>query len=183
MNPTTAIWIVCCLISHALTAQDLVQKKYIMYKTKVTDLQGLAHSGFIATIDDTAVYMTQRKFAMTFENLSLKGLQKYDVTGIDKISLRSTSSVKNGLLIGGIVGMLTGAITGYISTSNANTKQGFQIFVITPAEATLIGSVLGAGAGCLIGAGIGALSHKVFKIKGRKENLFDMREAMIRTLY
>jgi hypothetical protein len=183
MKKIAAIWIVCCLFNQTLPAQDLVQKKYIIYKTTITGLHGTNYKGFIATMDDTTVYMTKRKFALTFEYLSLKGLQKYDVSEIDRISMRSASSVKNGLLIGGIGGLLTGAIAGYVSTSNTNYKQGFQIYLVTPAEASLIGAVVGAGAGCLIGAGIGALSHKVFKIKGKKENLMGMHEAMLSTLY
>ena len=99
------IFIALGLICQALPAQDLVQKKYIAYHTTITDVLGKSHKGFIATIDDTAIFISKTKFALTFENLDLSGIEKFGYARIAKVDLKSRASVTQGVLIGGISGI------------------------------------------------------------------------------
>lgn len=171
-----------CVASHALYAQDLVQKKHIVYSTKIQDFSGHYHEGFIATMNDTAIFMSERKFAMTFENLDMSQLEKFSYTELNKVKLRPSGRIGRGALIGAVSGLLTGAIVGYCSTSATPPKTSFLNPVITRGQATLIGAVVGAGVGSLIGM-LCAHPWQVFKIHGKKINLDDMRETMIRKLY
>ncbi len=91
--------IVCLLIAFCgtiqfLQAQELVQKKHIVFDTKILDARGHNYKGFIATIDDTAVYMSEKKFALTFENLDLTHLEKFGYGDISTISLRASGKVR-----------------------------------------------------------------------------------------
>ena len=178
------IFIAFNLICQALPAQDLIQKKYIAYNTTITDVLGKSHKGFIATIDDTAIFISKTKFALTFENLDLSGLEKFGYARIAKVDLKSRASVTKGVLIGGISGILVGAIVGYSSVKRTGPNNLENLFepVVTPLQGSLIGAAIGAGFGSLVGAILGH-SKKVFKIKGKKDNLFEMKETMIKTLY
>jgi hypothetical protein len=184
MKPIICFSILLILTSQLLHAQDLVQKKHIVYKTTIRDIRGNQHSGYIATMDDTTVMMSREKFALTFENLNLNDLQKFGYADIVRIDLRSKAGVKTGVLIGGLTGMLAGAIIGYSSVKRTGPNHIGEIGVpiVTPAQAGLIGAAVGAGLGSLVGVILGH-SHKVFKINSRKEKLADMRETMISTLY
>ena len=167
-------------------AQELVQKKHIAYSTAIRDFQGKEHKGYIATMSDSAIFMSAQKFTMTFDELDLSKFQKYGYANIDKVKMRAAGTMKRSLLIGGIGGILVGSIIGYSSVSdNPPQNTGFDIplFKVTRTQATLIGAVVGAGVGCLVGAIIGGVSNKVFKIKGKKQNLFEMKDTMIGVLY
>lgn len=175
--------IAACRFSQA---QELVQKRHIVYSTSIRDFQGKEHRGFIATMDDSTIFMSAQKFTMTFDDLNLSSFQKYGYANIDKVSMRVGGHMKRSVLIGGIGGILVGGIVGYSSMNSENPQTtGFQVdlFKVTRTQATLIGAVVGAGVGCLVGAAIGGLSHKVFKIKGKKHNLFEMKDTMIGVLY
>jgi hypothetical protein len=177
------ILVTVCLFTQA---QELVQKKHIIYSTSIRDFQGKEHRGFIATMDDSTIFMSAQKFTMTFDDLDLSSFQKYGYANIDKVSMRAGGHMKRSVLIGGIGGILVGGIVGYSSMNGENPQpQSFEIelFKVTRTQATLIGAAVGAGVGCLIGAAIGGLSNKVFKIKGKKHNLFEMKDTMIGILY
>jgi hypothetical protein len=169
-----------------LQAQELVQKKYIVYETSMRDVAGQYHRGYIATLGDTTLFMSKKKFALTFENTDLKCFQKFGYTDIVRVDLRSSAGVKKGVLIGGITGMLAGAIVGYSSVKNTGPKQFGSVGIgspnVTQLQGGLIGAAIGAGLGSLVGVICGH-SHLKFKIHGRKDKFFDMRETMIRTLY
>jgi hypothetical protein len=168
------------------SGQELVQKKHIVYNTIIKDLNGKEYKGYIATMNDSTIFMSAQKFSMTFEDLNLNNFQKYGYAEIDKVSLKTYGKMKRSLLIGGISGILVGSIVGYSSVSaNPKPTTGFEIDLIkvTQGQATLIGAVIGAGVGCLAGAIIGGISNKVFKIKGKKQHLFEMKDTMIGELY
>jgi hypothetical protein len=183
MKQTICLLIVLCMTSRVLQAQELVQKKYIIYNTRIQDSTGHFHKGFIATIDDTAVFMSESKFALTFEHLDLTHLQKFGYADISTLSLRGSGKIGRGALIGGITGFLVGAIGGVISVQGTAPKGSIGYAPQpTPGEAALIVGVAGAGLGSLIGM-ICARSWKTFKIHGKKTNLDNMRETMISRLY
>lgn len=172
-----------CLAGYLLQAQELVQKKYIVFSTRVQETSGHIHNGFIATMDDTAVFMTEKKFALTFEKLDLTHLEKFGYADISTISLRAGGVTRRGALIGGIVGFVTGALAGIVAVQGSAPKNSISLFPQpSPAEAALIGGCVGGGLGSLIGM-LCAHPRKLFNIRGKKTNLDDMREAMIRRLY
>ncbi len=182
MRQIISLFIVLSLTCQLLQAQDLVQKKYVVYNTKIQDINGHLHEGFIATIDDTAVYMSERKFALTFEHLDLTQLQKFNYSDISKVKLRSSGKIGRGALIGATSGLLAGVIIGYSSVPGTPPKPSFLNPVITRGQATLIGAVVGAGVGSLIGM-LCAHPWQIFKIHGKKVNLDNMRKTMISSLY
>jgi hypothetical protein len=186
MKPLLCFWILLVPTGQILHAQELVQKKHIVYQTSIRDVHGNQHSGYIATMDDSTVIMSREKFALTFENLNLNDLQKFGYAEIVRVDLHSSAGVKKGMLIAGITGMIAGSIIGYSSVKRTGPNQFGDIGIgtpnVTPLQAALIGAAIGAGVGSLVGAICGH-SHQVFRINGRKEKLADMREAMIRTLY
>jgi hypothetical protein len=52
MKQIICSFIVVFLTSQVLQAQELVQRKYIVYNTKIQDITGHYHEGFVATMDD-----------------------------------------------------------------------------------------------------------------------------------
>jgi hypothetical protein len=174
------------LTCYGLQAQELVQKKYIEFDTKIHDLTGQKFKGYIATIDDTAVYLTQNEFALTFEKTDLTHMQKFGYRDISKLSIYANKVGKKGALIGGISGLVVGALIGYACTpKNPPTPHGIGYITysgFTPGVGAVVGGSVGLVVGSILGR-ICAHPRSVFRIHGQKSNLDDMREAMIKRLY
>lgn len=164
--------------------QELVQKAHIVYNTTIKDSQGREHKGYIATMNDSTIFMSAQKFSMTFEKLDLTNFEKFGYSNIEKVSLQERKFRKS-ILIGAISGFIIGGIVTYYSTSDPapKTLSNFQIISFTRTQSALAGAVFGAGVGCLLGAAVKGLTHKVFKIHGKRENLFEMKDKMISELY
>lgn len=183
MKQIICLFVALCLTGYLLKAQELVQKKYIIYNTKIQNTTGHVYNGFIAAINDSTVFLSEKKFALTFENLDLAHLQKFGYGDISTISLRASGSVRRGALIGGITGFVVGALAGVMAVQTSGPKNSSGLFPQpSPAEAALIGGFVVGGLGSLIGMICGH-THQVFQIHGKKAKLDDMREAMIRRLY
>lgn len=170
-----------CQITHA---QELDQKTHKVYCTTLKDVQGKEYKGYLATMNDSTIFMSSQKFSMTFEKLDLNNFQKYDCSNIEKVSLQERRFRKS-VLIGAISGFLIGGIFTYYNTNDPapKTLSNFQIVSFTRTQSAIAGAVIGAGVGCLLGAAIKGLTHRVFKIHGKRENLFEMKDAMIGELY
>jgi hypothetical protein len=155
-----------------------VQIRYIVFKTTLVDMHNITLRGFAATMDDSTLFMSREKFALTFEKVDLDAFQKHNYNEIKQVRLQRKGSVGRGILLGSLGGFLVGALVGAAQP----VQQSFLSEVNT--EGNVIGGAFtGAAVGCLVGAAIGALSHKVFTINGKRENLVKMQEAMIDRLY
>ena len=184
MKQIICLWIAFCLTQYSLQAQDLVQKKFFVYNTKIRDVNHNNHEGFIATMDDTSVYLSNIKFALTFENLDLNHLEKFRYNDVSSIFLSCRKKRVTGALIGGVSGMLVGALIGYSSLKSTGPKTLGSLFdpTITGPQGALIGAAIGVGVGSVLGLILSNGRH-TYKIHGKKANLDEMRERMIRTLY
>lgn len=157
-------------------AQKKKQDENIVYNVTVWDSNGAKHKGFIVSITDSSIFISPEKFVLTFENLKMKNLQEFEYPNIDKITLRPYLGIQKNIFKGTVGGLLLGVILGY-SIENPNNPYLYHSTQST-IESMLIGGTIGAGAGLLIGAGVGVLKYKVFKIRRTKSNLTQMRDAM-----
>ncbi len=178
-------WICCHLILFSMTFQfALAQKKnrdeHIVYNTTLWDSNGAKHKGFIVSITDSSIFISPETFAFTFENLDAKGFQEFYYPNIDQIILRPYLGIQKTIFKGAVGGLLLGVILGYYAESpnNPSLYHSTQSTI----ESMLIGGTIGAGAGLLIGAGVGVLKYKVFKIGRSKSNLVQMRDRMSQEL-
>src|SRR5277367_609252 len=124
MKQIFSFFILFNLTNQTIHAQVSPQKKYIIFKTKVIDIHNIIHKGFIATIDDSALYLAPKKYALTFSNIDLDGFSKFNCREIRKVILHKKGSIKRGMITGGQVGASVGVIIGFIQTNqNELTNQ------------------------------------------------------------
>jgi len=178
MKLITCFCIAFCFAGQILHAQVSEQKKFIVFKTTVIDDNNVSHHGFLATMDDSTLYLSPQKFALTFEKISLKGFKGFNYNQISVVNLQRKGSTGRAMIIGGVTGLLVGAIIGASQPVNAG---GFNT-IARPLDG-IIGAAIGGGIGCLLGAAISTLSKKVFVIGQQKEKLNNMRKTMISRLY
>jgi hypothetical protein len=175
MKQVFGFFILFNLTIQILQAQHTSKKKSIFFKTRVIDFQNVSHKGYIATLDDSTLFITPKKIAITFEKVNLNGFSKFNYSEIRKVNLHRTGRIVRGMILGGKIGLSAGLILGFSHPaqsvlSNAQVVNGFLL------------AFLGGGVGCLSGAAIGALSNKVFHINGRQDKLNEMEDKIISQL-
>jgi hypothetical protein len=167
------------LAGQILHAQDTLPEKHLVFKATVIDTLNNRHKGFLATINDSVLYLTGTMRYLTFEATNLNSFQKYNYHEIDKVLILRRASVGRGMAIGGVSGLIVGAVIG----ATRPVDQTKFLWGYQEVGNGVVGALIGGAAGCLIGAAIGALSQKVFTIGGQKDKLKKMRETMTARLY
>jgi hypothetical protein len=128
--------------------------------------------GFLVTIQDSSLYMSQAKSPISFGNVNLTSLEKFDYRYIQKVVVRKPGVVGRSILIGVIVGVAAGALIGY----SLGSDHGF--LALDAGGKAVVGGIIGAGAGTLVGGIIGNASQKKFMINGEWKSLQEMKESL-----
>jgi hypothetical protein len=178
MKQVLSLSIFFCLCAIHLSAQELHQKHFVTFNTTLHNIHNEKFKGYIATMDDSTLYLSKTVFALTFEDIDLKKFEKFGYSEINKVYLLRKNSVGSGLWIGSIAGLVVGTITGLSMEVRGQNFAG-----LTQLSNGILGALLGAGIGCIVGAGIGALSGRNFSVKGNKDKFQKMKETMIDRLY
>ncbi|MEI8005499.1 MAG: fibrobacter succinogenes major paralogous domain-containing protein [Bacteroidota bacterium] len=136
-----------CTTPPVMAQKDSVSKKKI-YKTwvKLTNGQG-TKKGVIYEIRDSSVLISDSREKKDYYKGNFR-TSKIDVSSIDKIKIRRVRRTENGALIGTLTGLAAGIIVGGLLTSaSGNTTAGGYVLF----------GIWGAGAGAIIGAGLGSM--------------------------
>jgi hypothetical protein len=153
-------------------AQDSTQHKHIAFKVTLTNLHSANYTGFLATMDDSAVYVSAQSLKFSFTHQNIFDLQKFGYQELGKVQIQRKNSAGRGFMFGAVgsfaaIEIYIFATAGQQSVYNFNTT-----------EKTIFFAIPGAILGGLIGMTIGAIIHKTFVINGMQANFQVMRSEM-----
>lgn len=166
------VLIVYTLIISMSKAQDTPYLKSAAYKViVVTNTEG-AIKGYLHSIYDTSVYISEKPVSFKGYVSNHAGLRTISYNDISSIRLRRKGSTGWGMLIGALTGAAVGAIAGLASGDDHPKTNTWCIPCFTAGEkAAALGLVSGM-TGFGVGAVVGAIAHKTFTINHNKE-MFD----------
>ncbi len=168
------------LVGISLCGQDTTGgKKLITFKVSFsTKTNQQPHYVYLVDVSDSAVvYMeTQVRFRGFAPNAGTKSLSYHQ---IEVATVQRKGAVGRGILFGGLGGMVLGGIIGAITYKPCDPcffdfGIGFDI---------MSGASIGLLGGGLIGGVTGALSKKIFRIGGNKENFEKMKLSVLDRAY
>jgi hypothetical protein len=142
------------------------------YMAYVYQPQHRAVKGYLVTIEDSSIFISQNKTPLSFANVNLAYSEKFDYKSIQKIRLNKPKVLGSSILIGAVVGIIAGALIGYASGDDSGW------FALTAADKAFVGGLIGGGAGTLVGTIIGKASEKKFLINGDWKSLEEMKESL-----
>jgi uncharacterized membrane protein YeaQ/YmgE (transglycosylase-associated protein family) len=154
-----------------VNSQDAVLKPTV-YKAYIYQPHLRSIRGYLVTIKDSSLFLSQNKIPLSFANANLAYSEKFDYKSIQKVKLSRPKVLGRSILIGAIAGIIAGAIIGYASGDDSGW------FALTAADKAVVGGLIGAGAGTLIGASIGREAEKKFLINGDWKSLEEMKESL-----
>jgi hypothetical protein len=152
--------------------QDSTQHRHIVFKVRFTNLHSANYAGFLATMDDSAIYVSAQILKFSFAHTNVSDLQKFGYQELGKVQIQRKNSVGRGFLFGAISSFA--AIEIYILATAGQQS----VYNFNSTEKTIFFAIPGAILGGLIGMTIGALIHKTFVINGMQANLQAMKSEM-----
>ncbi len=153
-------------------AQDSTQHRFIAYKVTLTNLHSGNYTGFLATIDDSTIYISAQSLKFSFIHINVSDLQKFGYQELGKVQIKRKNSIGRGFLFGAI-GSFTAIELYILATAGQQSVYNF-----TTAQKTIFFAIPGAILGGLIGMTIGSLVHKTFVINGMQANFQAMKSEM-----
>ena len=154
-----------------VNSQDAVLKPTI-YMAYIYQPHRRSVRGYLVTIEDSSLYISQNKMPLSFANVNLAYSEKFDYRSIQKIRISRPKVLGRSILIGAVAGIIAGAIIGYASGDDSGW------FALTAGDKAIFGGLIGGGTGTLIGASIGKESEKKFLINGDWKSLEEMKESL-----
>lgn len=157
-----------------LKAQDSLKSREIIYKVHVKDYKGHISVGYMASLNDSVLFLSDSPLRFSLKNANNPYLYKFDYSLIQQIQIKRKGNLVKGAALGALAGLISAGI-GYAvyeiyvpkitdQQSINYTKAGFITFGVS-------GVVIGGA----IGAGLGLLLHKTYNIRGKKENMKRMK--------
>ena len=153
-------------------AQDSTQHKHIAFKVRLTNLHSANYAGFLATMDDSAIYVSAQSLKFSFTQTNVSDLQKFGYQELGKLQIQRKNSIGRGFLFGAVCSFA--AIEIYILATAGQQS----VYNFNTTEKTIFFAIPGAILGGLFGMTIGALIHKTFVINGMQANLQAMKSEM-----
>jgi hypothetical protein len=153
-------------------AQDSSQIKHLLLKVNIKSLKSSKYNGFLATMNDSAVYISTQKLKFTFAHLNISNLHEISYHDIETVVIQRKKSGSRGFLFGAVGSFIV--LESYILLS-ADQQH---VYNFTTPQRTLFIAVPGSILGGLIGAIIGAWIHKTFVINGMQTNFQNMKSKM-----
>ena len=153
------------------------------YKAKLYLYGGQFHKGFLISVKDSSVFISEEKIEFAkkrpvpepfhktqFTGDSVKDRSHYDISQyhyktIESISIMNQKAKTRAIVIGAVVGIIAGAIIG-VSQGSDQGLFGFP----AGAKGLYIG-ILGGGVGALAGLALSASFEKKYTINGDWKNL------------
>jgi len=167
--------IITCLLSlvffQVAKSQDTLYKPRV-YNSIIKQYGVKPVKGYLATIRDSSLYITQSEVYLNFDTANLSYFQKFDYKSLVSVKLYNRSKRGRTFLICILTGVVAGALIGY----SGGNDTGW--FALTAGGKAVVGGIIGAGAGSIVGAIIAADNEKKFLINGEWESLRDMKEGL-----
>jgi hypothetical protein len=177
-----------CIISffmmQTIKAQDTLVKpsqyqdtlvKPVQYNVAIKltkDFHAGVVKGYLATIKDSSLYISQTAVPLSFSNMNVTYLQRVDYKTVNSVKLYNRSKKSTIFLISIFTGIVVGALIGYASGDDTGW------FALNAGEKAVVGGLLGAGAGSAVGGIIASGTEKKFLINGEWESLQEMKEGL-----
>jgi hypothetical protein len=180
MKPLTLTCVLTILILQAVKSQDSLKTALptdtavqgIFYKAIIYMTNFVVAKGYLVTVKDSSVYISQTKKPLSFDHVNPAYLKKIDYRSIGEVKINKSHAMGTSILVGALLGVVTGAVIGYASGDDS------EWFGLTAGEKAFVGGIIGGGAGTLVGALIGKTSEKKFLINGEWESLQEMKEDL-----
>jgi hypothetical protein len=177
-------------------AQDSLPAKARIYKALISTNQTHNTLGYLAAISDSSLSISRTQVRLSaFDSDDIKHSKVY-YNNIIQVKIRRKGSVGRGILIGGLIGLSAGIISGYAAGNDPPCTQqapnpwdifgfGQLSYGLCEASRSSAGDkaawkgLAGAFGGAAVGALVGALVRKTFIIAGNKQKLHYMRSKLL----
>jgi hypothetical protein len=169
-------------LSQIAQGQDTLRLKSRIYKTVVTTINPPSlTSGYFASISDSSIYVSSSaNFSMGSPNK--EGLSKIDYDHINAVKFRRKGATARAILIGSLIGVVSGAIVGAASYTKPENEieRAINILLLNNKTSLMaVGGLMGALSGGLVGGLVGVLAKKTFVIGGSKEKFQTMKSKIL----
>jgi hypothetical protein len=180
MKLLTLTCAVCILFMQNLKSQDSLKpaisqdtiSKPVFYRAYIYQAHQSTIKGYLATIQDSSLYISQNIIPLSFGEVNTIHLEKFDYKNIIRVKVAKPHVRSRAVLIGVGAGIIIGALIGY----SGGNDTGW--FGLTAGSKAFLGGLIGGGAGCLVGAVIGNNAEKKFMINGEWQSLQDMKNSL-----
>jgi hypothetical protein len=172
-----AISLICLQTIKSQDSLNAVQTpgqviKPVVYKTFVFRFHQSTVTGYLANIKDSSVFVSAYKTPLNFDLSKPDYLDKYAYRSVRKVIIRKAGIMGESIVLGAVVGIVVGALIGYASGDDSGW------FALSASDKALVGGIIGAGAGTIIGASIAKSSEKKFLINGEWKSLEEMKTTL-----
>lgn len=172
----TTILIACLFIfclHNYVEAQSPLQVKSVPAKSEITLYSSPDHvTGALFQLKDSSILVSSSLVKLDYEAGNYEVSELY-INDINLISTKKRGRSLQGLLIGGAIGIGTGAAIGLISGDDT----GYLMFNLTAEQKAFMGGI-GLGAiGALTGAIVGSLKIKI-PINGSMDNYYQSKKKL-----
>jgi len=185
-----SILILCIVCTgQSLVAQDSALLKKISFRISVTNFDNTTAKGWLTTIEDSTVQVSNHPVHFGGANLAGASLKTIDYSQVSQIKLKRSNGAGRGAIIGAVCGFIVGAAAGLIAGDDPHVPAsqdyfGFgEAFRMTAIDKAAILGISGAALMSGAGAIIGAFAKKTFIIGGRKEKFDEMRVNVLDKAY
>jgi hypothetical protein len=171
--------IICCLLFlflQTVKSQDSLAKP-VVYNMVVKPFKSAVFKGYLATIADSAVYLSQLKTPVSFARTDVSDLQRISYKNIDFVQLYNRKKRTTTIVVSVLVCAAVGAIIGGASGNDPGSDW---LLGLTAGEKAVVGAVIGAGTGAIIGTVVTQASKKKFLINGEWKTLEEMKASLQR---
>ena len=169
-----SLFMLLCLPGIIGKTQDSVAFKKIIYKLKITDQKDQVFKGFLARINDSAVFMNSEPVLVQLKGVDQSYYRTFRYEDLGILRIQRKSSIGRGVWMGAVGGFLVGAIVAAVEGADPETDW----FRLSLGDKIIGYGALGAVSGCIVGGIIGALVHKRFIIHGSREKFLEMRQKL-----
>lgn len=177
--------------TSAIIASDSIPKKKI-YKVMVTTASNAIFQGYLKDFRNDHLVYTKKEEQFGASALSTDKFILYNE--LASVKLKRKGSVGRGALYGGIIGLATGALIGFIEGDDKITPYSGDplvdifiglgnAFAMTAGEKAVTYGLAAGGGGAIAGVIFGAVARKKFII-GSNRNKFDsMKTDVLQRVY
>ena len=154
-------------------AQDTLYNPRV-YNSKIIQYGIKPVKGYLATIGDSALYLTQNETYLNFDTENISNFQKFDYKTLVSVKLYNRKKKVATFLLG----MLTGAVVGALIGHSLGSDQGW--FALSADGKALIGGIFGIGVGAIVGGVVVKASARNFFLNGEWKSLHEMKESLLK---
>jgi hypothetical protein len=174
MKLITLSCLLSILFQQPVLSQDTLVKPKV-YSLVVNQFRIKAVKGYLATIQDSSLYVSQSLVPVSFAGMNTDNLRKIDYKSINFVKIYDRKKTKRTFFICAITGLVAGASIGLASGSTQS--HGYESIGLSAGAKAIIGGLIGFGLGSAVGGIINQSKEERFLINGEWINLQVMKET------